>query len=391
MINRIQKLNKNSHLFLFGARGTGKTTLLKGLFSDREDVLWIDLLKDEDEELYGRHPDELSKSLRKNNYSYVVIDEIQKFPKLLDIVHFEIENKKRAHKCFFILTGSSARKLKRNSANLLAGRAFNYHLFPYTFFEIKKFSTIEKILRFGSLPLTLSFIDDDQKIEFLRSYVKNYLREEILEEQIVRKIDIFRDFLEVAAQNSGGIINYSKIARDVGTSDQTVKSFYQVLEDTLIGFSLPSFHRSIRKRQREAPKFYLFDLGIISALNRTLKIPLEKSSSAYGHAFEHFIILEIFRMCEYLKNDFRLSYLRTKDDAEIDLVIERPGQCDLLLEIKSTSKVTENDVKTVARFCKDWDRKVEGQVWSQEEHAKIISEVICLPWEEGLKSLFGNT
>ena len=244
------------------------------------------------------------------------------------------------------------------------------------------------VLRFGSLPLTWSYDNNDEKADFLRGYVRNYLKEEILEEQIVRQIDAFKDFLEVAAQSSGDIINYSKIARDVGSSDQTVKSFYQVLEDTLIGFSLPAFHRSIRKRQREAPKFYLFDLGVKSALERTLKIPLEKRTSSYGKAFEHFVILEIFRMCEYLQNDYRLSYLRTKDNAEIDLVIERPGKPDLLLEIKSTEKVTEDDVRTVSRFSKEWDKEAVGQVWSQDNLSKKINEVSCYHWREGFNKLF---
>lgn len=378
MVNRLQKLNNNCNLFLFGARGTGKTTLLNHLFRHKSDVLWIDLLKDEDEERFGRNPDELTKHLA----------EIQKFPKLLDVIHLEIENKNRKHQCYFILTGSSARKLKRSSANLLAGRAINYQLHPFTHIELGDDFELDHVLRFGSLPLTYSFKDNELKADFLRTYIKNYLKEEILEEQLIRKIDSFRDFLEVAAQNSGKIINYSKIAKDIGSSDQTVKSFYQVIEDTLIGFLLPPFHRSIRKRQREAPKFYLFDLGVKSTLERTLKVPLVKRTSEYGYAFEHFIILEIYRMTEYLKNDFQLSYLRTKDDAEIDLIIERPGMPDFLLEIKSTSKITNEDTKTISNFLNSWDRAVEAQVWSLDTISKNINGVTCLQWQEGFNRLF---
>ncbi len=388
MVNRTQKLNNNCNLFLFGARGTGKTTLLNQLFGTRTDVLWIDLLKDQDEERFGRNPDELSKHLAEKKYSYVIIDEIQKFPKLLDVVHLEIEKNNRGHQCFFILTGSSARKLKRNSANLLAGRAVNYQLYPFTHIEMGETFDLDHTLRFGSLPLTYSFTDNELKADFLRTYIKNYLKEEILEEQLIRRIDSFRDFLEVAAQNSGKIINFSKIAKDVGTSDQTVKSFYQVLEDTLIGFLLPSFHRSIRKRQREAPKFYLFDLGVKSALERTLRLPLEKRTSYYRYAFEHFIILEIHRICEYLKNDYHLSYLRTKDDAEIDLIIERPGKPDFLLEIKSTSKITNDDTRTISNFLKSWDSSVEAQVWSLDTISKKIDDITCLHWQEGFRRLF---
>jgi predicted AAA+ superfamily ATPase len=387
MVNRIQKLSKNNNLFLFGARGTGKTTLIKSIFNQAS-LLWIDLLTAADEDRFGRNPDELSRHLKLNSYDFVVIDEIQKFPKLLDIVHKEIESKKHNKaKPFFILTGSSTRKLKRSGANLLGGRAFTYFLFPFTFKELGSNFNLDQVLKYGSLPIVLAQENDLDKDEFLRGYVRNYLKDEILEEQIVRQIESFKDFLEVASQMNGRIINYSKIAKDVGCSDQTVKSFYQVLEDTLLGIHLPPFHRSIRKRQREAAKFYLFDLGVKTALARQLKLPLIKGSVEYGNAFEQFIILEVYRYCEYAKNDFRMSYLRTKDDAEIDLIIERPGQPDLLLEIKSKQHIQAEDVATVSRFLKDWDRPCEAQLWSQDPISKEINGVQIYPWQEGFKKI----
>jgi predicted AAA+ superfamily ATPase len=386
MVNRIQKLIKNGHLFLFGARGTGKSTLIHNLFPSKT-TLWIDLLTEADEETYGKHPDELSHHLARESYQYVVIDEIQKFPKLLDVIHKEIEKKKNTP--YFILTGSSARKLKRNHANLLGGRALSYSLFPFTHTELAENFNLESTLRFGSLPLIHFSEDDHLREERLRSYVKNYIKEEILVEQLLRQIEPFKDFLEVAAQMNGEIINFSKIARDVGVSHQTVKSFFQILEDTLIGFYLQPFNRSIRKQQRESPKFYFFDIGLKRALARELKVELRPSSSDFGKTFEHFIVLEIYRTCEYLKNDFRLSFLRTKDDAEIDLVIERPGKADLLLEIKSTKRVSEEDVRTVARFKKEWDRKsVDVAVWSLDPLSKVINGVDCVYWQQGFAELF---
>lgn len=386
MIRRLQKLSKTDNLFLFGARGTGKSTLIRSLFED-ENVLWIDLLTEADEETFGKNPGTLSQHLKIKKYNFVIIDEIQKFPKLLDIIHHEIENNPSPP--FFILTGSSARKLKRNSANLLGGRALTYHLFPFCYFEIKNDFELDQILKYGSLPLLYSKQNLLKKEEYLKGYVKSYLQEEILIEQLIRQVEPFKDFLEVAALMNGEIINYSKISKDIGVSDQTVKSFFQILEDTLVGYMLPSFHRSIRKRQRESPKFYFFDLGVTRALSRKLKLPLEKSTSEYGKAFEHFIFLEIFKMCDYLNNDYRLSYLRTKDDAEVDLIIERPGEPDLLLEIKSTQKIQPHDAKNLNRFIHSWDnKKVEAMIWSTDKLSKKIDSVHCLHWQDGMNTLF---
>lgn len=386
MINRIEKLSKNNHLFIFGARGTGKSTLIEHLFKSYK-TLWVNLLTEDDEIRFGKNPDELSVVINNSNYDYVVIDEIQKFPKLLDIVHLEIENKKIKKVPFFILTGSSSRKLKRSGANMLGGRAITFNLFPFTHLELGPLFHLETQLHYGSLPLLLKCKTTNDKENFLKSYVQNYLKEEVLIEQLVRQIEPFKDFLEVAAQMNGEPINYSKISRDVNVSDQTVQTFYQILEDTLVGFHLKAFHRSIRKQQKESSKFYFFDTGVVRALTRTLKIPLEPKSSDYGKYFEHFIILEIHRLCTYAKNDYRLSYIRSKDGVEVDLVIERPGKPDLLVEIKSTDLVSETDIKSIARYQKDWDQNCEAVLLSRDPHEKNIDGVKCLPWKKGLSLL----
>ena len=379
MIRRLAKLSKNSSLFLFGARGTGKSTLIRDLFS-AENPLWIDLLLEKDEEVFGRNPGELSALLNRKNYDWVVIDEVQKVPKLLDIVHLEIEKKKTK----FALTGSSARKLKRGAADLLAGRAFTYNLYPFLRLELGERFSLNTALSLGSLPGMMEFSELSDRQEYLRSYVKTYLKEEIIAEQVVRQIQPFRDFLEIAAQCNGQIINYSKIARDIGVDDKTVQTYFQILEDTLLGFMLPSFHRSIRKRQREAPKFYFFDPGVKRALDRTLRMELLPQTYAYGKAFEHWVILEAMRMNEYLRLDYQFMYLKTKDHAEIDLVIERPGQKTLLVEIKSTTQVQPEAVKNLERFVNDWDAPAEAQLWSQDPHEKRLGSVLVLPWEKGL-------
>lgn len=384
MIRRLQKLSKFNSLFLFGARSTGKSTLLRQLFGN-EEALWIDLLSEQDEERFGRHPDNLSKALSSKSYTRVIIDEIQKSLKLLDVVQIEMEKHKKTQ---FILTGSSARKLKRGSGNLLGGRAFHFHLFPLTYRELGERFDLDLVLQFGSLPKIFEYKDPDDLREFLRGYVSIYLKEEVLAEQLVRNLDPFRDFIEIAAQSNGKIINFSKIAREVGVDDKTIKTYYQILEETLVGFFLPPFHRSIRKRQRESPKFFLFDAGVKRAIEKTLRIELSPQTYAFGESFEHFLVSECFRLNEYLKLDFKISYLRTKDDLEIDLIIERPGLPDLLVEIKSTKKVTEDDARQLNLILKDWDREAIAEVWSLDNLEKKEGLVQTRHWKTALDLTF---
>ena len=385
MLRRKQKLNDSHSLFLFGARGTGKTTLLKELFGKKEGILWIDFLTHKDEELFGRHPDELSSVLKSGKYKKVVIDEIQKSPKLLDVVHRCIE----AHKDIqFIMTGSSARKLRRGSANLLAGRAFVYYLYPFTHLELADKFSLDETLNFGNLPRILNYQTNEEKKEFLKIYARTYLKEEIQMEQIVRKIDHFRNFLEVAAQVNGQIINYSKIAREVDIDDKTVVQYFQILEDTLVGLLLPPYHRSVRKQQMTSPKFYFFDLGVKKALERSLDSPLVPGTFAFGQAFEHFIVLECYRLNEYFKTDYRFYYLKDKQGLEIDLIIDRGQKASILVEIKSSNNITEADVKTLKKISSCWDSPCEAQLWSNEEWERVIQGITCLPWKTALEKIW---
>ena len=221
------------------------------------------------------------------------------------------------------------------------------------------------------------------------AYAYTYLKEEIAAEQLVRRLDPFRRFLEVAAQCNGKIINYSQISRDVGVDDKTVQEYFSTLEDTLIGFFLEPFLHSFRKRLSHKPKFYFFDLGVTKALARTLTLELRPSTSAYGEAFEHFIILEALKLASYFKPEYRFSYIRTKDDMEIDLVVERPGQPLLLIEIKSSRQVREEDLKTLAVVAKDLGG--EAICLSNDLLPKTINDVQVLPWQQGLSHFFGVT
>jgi len=286
----------------------------------------------------------------------------------------------------FAMTGSSARKLKREGTNLLAGRAFVYNLFPLTHRELKDGFNLDSALIYGTLPGLLKFSSSEEKISFLRAYALTYLKEEIWGEHIIRKLDPFRKFIEIAAQCNGGIINFANIARDVGVDIKTVQSYFEILEDTLLGFMLEPYHQSVRKRQRQAPKFYLFDTGVRRALDRTLTVTLKPGTYAYGKAFEHYVIAEAARLNEYRQKDFRFSYLRTKDDAEIDLVVERPGASTALVEIKSTPRVDDRDTKSLERFAADMP-KSEAFILSTDPMAKRIGKVKAFPWQQGLKEI----
>lgn len=383
MFSRSIKIPENNSFFLFGARGTGKTHLLKERFRETP-ALYIDLLDPDQNETFNLKPRALIEQLAalKAETQWIIIDEIQKAPKLLDIVHQQIESSRFK----FALTGSSARKLRHGSANLLAGRAFVFHLFPLTAREIGEPFSLQTALSWGTLPRVMTLEADEDRRNFLRAYTHTYLQEEITQEQIVRRLDPFRRFLAVASQMSGQIVNFSKVGREVGASTLTVQSYFQILEDTLIGRLIEPFHESVRKRQRGNPKFYLFDTGVQRALNNTLQVELLPQTYAFGVAFEHFVVNEINRLQSYGKKDYRLSYLRTKNGVEIDLVIERPGLKRALVEIKSTERVADEDIRSLTRLGKDVPNS-EAFCLTRDPIPKRIGAVSCFPWQQGLTDL----
>lgn len=384
MFQRLLEVSKKRSFFLFGARNTGKSTYLRNSFSNKN-TLWYDLLNPELEERFSKNPNALYEMVKASpsSVTHIIIDEIQKVPKLLDVVHRLMGE--TTH--LFVLTGSSARKLKRGGANLLAGRAFVYNFFPLTSFEIGTQFNLDFTLQWGSLPELFIFDDDKERSQFLQAYANTYLKEEIWDEHFIRQLDPFRKFLEVAAQANGKIINYSKIARNVGVEDKTVASFFSLLEDTLIGFFLEPFHNSFRKRLSERPKFYFFDLGVARALARQLSTPLIEKTFAYGEAFEHFVILEILRLAHYFETEYRFSYLRTPSDVQVDLIIERPGKPLLFIEIKSCDEIDRIDLSAFIRLTKDFGG-CEAIVLSRDPYRKKMDHVLLMHWQEGIKELF---
>jgi len=387
MFDRILTLNRDQSILLFGARGTGKSTFLGQQF-DQSNSFWIDLLDPATEERFVRQPEELRaivNSLPKE-IRYIVIDEIQKIPKLLDVVHGLIESTSER---YFIMTGSSARKLKRGGANLLAGRAFVYSLFPFTYQELGNNFDLQAALQWGLLPRACLLTMDDEKNRFLQSYAHTYLKEEIWAEQFIRKLDPFRRFLEVAAQGNGQIVNYANIARDVGVDEKTVKAYFSILEDSLIGFFLEPFHHSFRKRLNQKPKFYFFDTGVTRALARLLTVPLVPKTLAYGKAFEHLVILECLKLSHYYNKDYRFSYLRTNMDVEVDLIVERPGKPLLFIEIKSSEQVYAEDMSAFLTLTQDFG-ECEAVCFSRDAYQKQLNHVVVFPWQKGIAHFFGK-
>lgn len=383
MLSRIITPSNSSSFFIFGARGTGKTTWLKSYFAAKPH-LWINLLDPDEETELALNPSLLKSKIIQHSpkIKWVVIDEIQKVPKLLDVVHLLIEEKKIK----FALTGSSARKLKRGSANLLAGRAFVYHMHPLTWSELGDKASLDDLLHWGSLPRLLALDSPQDKSEYLRAYTKTYLAEEVVAEQLVRQLLPFRRFLPVAAQQNGQLINYAKMSNDIGVDDKTIQSYYEILEDTHLGFRLYPYHSSFRKRLSHKPKFYFFDVGVARSLARCLELKLLPQTSAFGDAFEHLVILEFWRAAAYFYPDYELTYLQTKDGAEVDLMIDRPGKPVVFIEIKSTERVDETHIRTLKAMSTDITGS-EAYCLSRDKSAKQWGKIVALPWQEGLNTI----
>lgn len=376
----------SNSFFIFGARGTGKSTLVKR--SLPLETTWIiDLLSPDEEERFSKNPATLihEAEARAANLDWIFIDEVQKIPKLLDVVHLLLESKATKH-IHFALTGSSARKLKLVGANLLAGRAYMNKLYPLTHVELADQFNLQEALNWGTLPKIYGTSDPLSKQEFLRTYSRTYLKEEVWDQRLVHNLEPFRKFLEVAAQSNGTIINYSKMARQTGVDDKTIKKYFEVLADTFLGFYLESYSRSVRAQQIQSPKFYLFDPGVKRAMEGLLNAPIVPKTSPYGRAFEHFLLCECVRLNSYKRLDYRFSYLKTKDGLEIDLIVDRPGKRTLVVEIKSTDEVDEGDATVLKHFVQDFD-DAEFQIWSTDPRKKKFGDITAMTWQEGVTSI----
>ncbi|MDM7918277.1 MAG: ATP-binding protein, partial [Methanosarcina sp.] len=284
--------------------------------------------------------------LSKNEKSIIVIDEIQKIPSLLDEVHELIESKGIT----FILTGSSARKLKRGGANLLAGRAYTYHMFPLTSSEMGDRFDLERALKIGTLPVLWESENEDPN-EFLKAYTETYMKEEIAAEGIVREIGPFAQFLDIAAANDGEIVNFSNIARVCSLSSKTVQQYYQILEDTFLAFKLSAWNKSERRRLVSHPRYYFFDTGVTNALAHTLSEQL--NPQIRGRRFEQFVICQLMSYIHYNRLDIQLYYWRTNHGAEVDLLLCKGLHIICAIEIKSSKNIAGENLSGLKSFIED--------------------------------------
>jgi predicted AAA+ superfamily ATPase len=380
MIKRILNLSDSSSqtCFLWGPRQTGKSTLLQQLFprAPRYDLL----LSDEYRRLLSRPSLLREEYVRAAGDSHgasplVIVDEVQKVPDLLDEIHWLIENKAAR----FILCGSSARKLKRGHANLLGGRAVRYQLFPFVYPELKEFS-LSKALNAGLIPR--HYLAEDPR-KLIRSYIGDYLREEISAEAMTRNIASFGRFLEAAAITNGEMVNYVNIASDCGVSAPTVKAYFQILEDTLIGSFLPAYHKQVKRRLIYAPKFFFFDIGIVAEL--TNRGTVAQGSELFGRAFEHFLYLELVAHRQYSDLLYPLSYWRTASQFEIDFIL---GDCEAAVEVKGTDNVRDQHLKGLRAFAEEHRAKHRIVVSCEKRARQTTDGIEILPWQDFLDKLW---
>lgn len=317
--------------FLWGPRQTGKSTFLRASYPD---AIWIDLLKAEEFRRYLNNPELLRQELpRDGKPPFVVIDEIQKLPGLLDEVHWLHENRLVQ----FALCGSSARKVKRGHANLLGGRAIRYEMFGLIAAELYPNFDLTRILNHGYLP-RIYLAKQPQRL--LNAYVANYLKEEIAAEGLVRNLPVFSEFLNMAALSDTELVNFSTIARDCGVSSQTIKEYFQILEDTLLGRWLPSFRKRPKRRVAASSKFYFSDVGVVNFLAK--RGNMEQGSELFGKAFENWCFHELNAYNMYNEAFADFYYWRLAGGTEVDFVI---NDMEIAIEVKASKKISANHLK----------------------------------------------
>ena len=341
MYSRLIEPPKDKSFFLFGPRGTGKTTWVRLTFPK---AVYLDLLEAELFNDLLANPQRLENFIPKDFKDWVIIDEVQRIPDLLNEVHRLIEK----YKYKFILTGSSARKIKRKGPNLLAGRALTHSLYPLTVLELGKDFKLSHSLKFGQLP---SVYTEPNPKSYLESYVKTYLEEEIRQEGLTRNLGAFTRFLEAASFSQGSVLNISSIARDCAIERKVVENYFTILEDLLIAYRLPVFTKKAKRRLIAHPKFYFFDVGVY----RTLRPmgPLDMPEAVEGIAFETLFFQELNAINASLDMGYSLYYWRTSNNMEVDFVLY--GNKGIrAFEVKRTGKVSSSMLSGLKSFLKDY-------------------------------------
>lgn len=376
MINRIYQLNKEleDSIFLFGARQTGKSTALRQQFP-RE--IYIDLLDSEVRNRLERRPSLLYEMLKdKAEGTIVIIDEIPEVPILLNEVHRLISEKNLR----FVLCGSSARKLKRKGINTLGGRAYPVFFHPLVSAELPDLD-IDRAVNYGMIPSHYLAKNPERR---LSAYIDVYLKEEIKEESLVRNLLAFQRFLEVAAISNGEILNNRNIAQECGVNASTVSSYFDILEDTLVGYRIPAYTKVVQRRLVQAPRFYFFDVGVANYLMHRSR--LVRGTPEYGHAFEHLVIQELIAYMHYTHQDERISYWRTYAGTEVDVII---GDARIAIEIKSVEEVLPKHLKGLKSFGEEHPncRRI---IVSHDIIPRRIGDIECIPVKDFFRRLWDH-
>ncbi|KTD38265.1 ATP-binding protein [Legionella oakridgensis] len=376
-------LPKHQSAFLWGARQTGKSSFLK---SNYPKSIYYDLLDTHELARLSKAPyllrEEILAAPKEQIKKPIIIDEIQKIPELLNEIHWLIENSP-AH---FILCGSSARKLKTQSTNILGGRAWPFYFFPLVYPEISDFSLLNALQK-GLIPnhylASAQYIDD-----YLQAYVDVYLTDEIRNEGLVRNLRGFAQFLDIAGLTNGEMINVTNIARDCGIDRSTVQSYFQILEDTLLGYHIYPYKKKVKRDIVSAtPKFYLFDVGVANYLAKQKIIALK--GAAAGKSFEHYILMELKAYIGMKRKRTEICYWRTKNGLEVDFIL---SQAHLAIEVKINEQVHQQDLKGLIAFCEE-NPQIKAMVVSQDKRPRALKindelTINILPWQEFLEYLW---
>lgn len=377
-VNRHFIPSKKSY-FLFGPRGTGKSTWIKKKYANAK---IIDFLEPDLVQRYKAQPMRLADFVYANpNNSVFVLDEVQKVPNLLNIVHKLIEENKKLQ---FILTGSSSRKLKQTGVDLLASRAQLKFMHPFMASELDEEFNLEYNLKLGMLPIILKSIEPEKD---LKTYIALYIREEVMLEGLIRKNEQFSQFLESISFSQGSVLNYANIARDCHISNKTVESYVTILEDLLLSFRLPIFTKKAKRNIIRHPKFYFFDVGVFNSI-RPIG-PLDDKSSIAGHALETLVAQHLKAWIEYSDEDGKLYFWQTRGGLEVDFIIY--GEIGFYaIEVKNTSNIKPSDLKGLQEFNKDYPESKSALLYRGKEKI-FLNNVLLIPVEQFLLNLKINT
>jgi predicted AAA+ superfamily ATPase len=373
MYSRLLKIPENKSFFLFGPRGTGKTTWVKSNFPS---AIYIDLLEATNYNNLMANPQRIENFIPPNFKDWVIVDEVQRVPDILNEVHRLIET----YRYKFILTGSSARKLKRKGPNLLAGRALTLSMHPLTVQELGKDFQINNSLLYGQLP---SIYVEKAPKKYLESYVKTYLQEEILAEGLARNLAAFYRFLEAASFSQGSVLNVSEIAREVGIVRKVVENYFTILEDLLIAYRIPVFSKRTKRRLVTHSKFYFFDTGVY----RTIRPmgPLDIPQEVEGIAFETLLFQELMAINDYFDLGYQIFYWRTAHGAEVDFVLYGPRGIKAF-EVKRTGRISSSMLGGLKSFLKDYPQTKAYFVYGGNKR-QYIGNIEVVPLVETLTQL----